>query len=88
VRDRNPSRVPDNPSSGATTTIQLTTEVMRTLQATKIHPRETFSDVLERLLEDVRELDSRTGAEFGAARAEIRSGGFLTPQQVRKATDP
>jgi predicted CopG family antitoxin len=69
----------------ATTTIQLSTDVKRTLEAMKIHPRETFNDVLERLVEDVRELDGRTLVEVEEARAEIRAGRYLTQKQVRKA---
>jgi predicted transcriptional regulator len=69
----------------ATSTIQLSTEIKRTLESMKVHPRETFNDVLERLVEDVRELDRQTLAEVEEARAEIRAGRYLTQDQVRKA---
>jgi predicted transcriptional regulator len=69
----------------ATTTIQLSTGVKRTLEKMKLHPRETFNDVLERVLEDLRELDDGTKAEIEQARNEIRSGRYLTSEQVRKA---
>ena len=69
----------------ATTTIQLSTDIKRTLERMKIHPRETFSDVVERLVEDVRELDKDTLAEIESARSEIRAGRYLTQEQVRKA---
>lgn len=68
-----------------TTTIQLSTEIKHTLESMKLHPRETFNDVVERLVEDVRELDKNTLAEVEAARAEIRAGKYLTQEQVRKA---
>jgi predicted transcriptional regulator len=68
-----------------TSTIQLSTEIKRTLESMKVHPRETFNDVLERLVEDVRELDRQTLAEVEEARAEIRAGKYLTQDQVRKA---
>ncbi len=51
----------------------------------KIHPRETFNDVLERVVEDLRELDKGTLVEVEKARAEIRAGKYLTQEQVRKA---
>ena len=51
----------------------------------KLHPRETFNDVLERLVEDLRELDKETVAEVEEARAAIRAGRYLTQEQVRKA---
>jgi predicted transcriptional regulator len=69
----------------ATTTIQLSTGVKRTLERMKLHPRETFNDVVERVLEDLRELDDATKAEVEQARVEIRSGRYLTSEQVRKA---
>jgi predicted CopG family antitoxin len=69
----------------ATTTVQLSTGVKRTLEKMKLHPRETFNDVLERLLEDLRELDGVTKAEIEQARTEIRAGRYLTSDQVRKA---
>ena len=69
----------------ATTTVQLSTGMKRTLEKMKLHPRETFNDVLERLLEDLSELDEATKKEIEQARAEIRAGRYLTPDQVRKA---
>lgn len=67
------------------TTIQISTEVRDALAGMKLHPRETFNDVVERLLEDVRELDKATLADVESARAEIRAGKYLTQEQVRKA---
>jgi predicted transcriptional regulator len=69
----------------ATTTIQLSSELKRTLEGLKIHPRETYSDVVERLIEDLKELDKATLAEIEEARSEIRAGRYLTQDQVRKA---
>jgi len=69
----------------ATTTVQLSTGMKRTLEKMKLHPRETFNDVLERLLEDLSELDEATKKEIEQARAEIRAGRYLTSDQVRKA---
>lgn len=77
--------VPMSPAGMATTTIQLSTQLKHSLESMKLHPRETFNDVLERLLEDLRELDKQTLAEVEAARAEIRAGKYLTQEQVRKA---
>jgi predicted transcriptional regulator len=69
----------------ATTTIQLSTDLKHTLEGMKLHPRETFNDVLERVLEDLRELDEKTKTEIEDARREIRAGKYLTSDQVRKA---
>ena len=69
----------------ATTTIQLSAELKRRLESMKLHPRETFNDVLERLVEDLRELDKETLAQVEEARAAIRAGRYLAQEQVRKA---
>ena len=69
----------------ATTTIQLSSELKHSLERMKIHPRETFNDVLERVMEDLRELDKQTLADVEAARADVRAGKYLTQEQVRKA---
>jgi predicted transcriptional regulator len=69
----------------ATTTIQLSLDLKRSLEGMKLHPRETFNDVLERILEDLRELDEKTKTEIEEARRQIRAGRYLTSEQVRKA---
>ena len=69
----------------ATTTIQLSTQLKHSLDSMKLHPRETYNDVVERLIEDVRELDQKVLEEVERARTEIAAGRYLTPDQVRKA---
>ena len=66
----------------ATTTIQLTSALKRELTAMKIHPRESYQDVLERVLEDLRELDSKTRKELARAEAEIEKGSSVTHRQL------
>ena len=69
----------------ATTTIQLSTQLKHSLDSMKLHPRETYNDVVERLIEDVRELDQKVLEEVERARTEIAAGRYLTQAQVRKA---
>jgi len=57
----------------------------RNLESMKMHPREPFNDVLERLVEDGRKLDRRILPQVHEARLEIRAGRYLTQDQVRKA---
>ncbi|MCI4350457.1 MAG: hypothetical protein L3K15_02950 [Thermoplasmata archaeon] len=66
----------------ATTTIQLTSALKGELSAMKIHPRETYQEVLERVLEDLRELDSKTRKELAKAEAEIRHGRFVKHHEL------
>src|SRR3989442_6854846 len=44
----------------ATTTIQLSKEIKRTLESMKLHTRETYDAVLVRIMEDLREMSEQT----------------------------
>lgn len=66
------------------TTIQLKEETKKLLESLKIHPRETYEDVIERLLEDLKELNEQTKAEIEEARKEIEAGHFTTHEQLKK----
>jgi len=67
----------------AATTIQLSKEMKKTLEGLKLHPRETYEDVLERLLEDLRELNEQTKKEIDQAIKEIKAGKFRTHDQLK-----
>ena len=67
----------------ATTTIQLSKELKKTLESMKLHPRETYEEVLERILEDLRELSEKTKNEIGQAIKEIRAGKYRTHEQLK-----
>ncbi len=49
----------------------------------KLHPRETYSEVLERILEDLSELNEETKREIERAIKEIQAGKFKTHEQVK-----
>jgi predicted transcriptional regulator len=66
----------------ATTTIQLTSALKEELTAMKLHPRETYQEVLERVLEDLRELDARTRKELAEAEGEIQHGRSVTHREL------
>ena len=67
----------------ATTTIQLSKEMKDALERMKIHPRETYEEVLERLLEDLRELSKGTKEEIARAVREIKAGKYRTHDQLK-----
>ena len=67
----------------ATTTIQLSTELKRTLESMKLHPRETYEQVLERILEDLRELSEQTKKEIEHAMKEIKAGKYRTHEELK-----
>ncbi len=66
-----------------TTTIQLSREMKKTLEGMKLHPRETYEEVLERLLEDLRELSEETKEEIERAILEIKAGKYRTHDQLK-----
>ncbi len=68
----------------ASTTVQLSRQTRDALAAMKLHPRESFDEVLGRVLEDLQELDESTKQEIAKARREIAGGHFLSQEQVRK----
>ena len=67
----------------ATTTIQLSQEMKKVLEGMKIHPRETYEEVLERLLEDLQELNEQTKKEIEQAIRDIKAGKYRTHQQLK-----
>lgn len=67
----------------ATTTIQLSQEMKRILGEMKLHSRETYEEVLERLLEDLRELNEQTKKEIAQAIRDIKAGKYRTHQQLK-----
>jgi predicted transcriptional regulator len=67
----------------ATTTIQLSQEMKQALEGMKLHPRETYEEVLERLLEDLRELNKVTKKEIEQAIRDIKAGKYRTHKQLK-----
>ncbi|MDP6156317.1 MAG: hypothetical protein QF682_09340 [Candidatus Thermoplasmatota archaeon] len=66
------------------TTIQISNEMRNQLSALKMFERETYNDVLERILEDMREINDKTKIEIVKAIKEIESGNYKTHEEVRK----
>ena len=65
------------------TTIQIKEDIKAALDRMKMFERETYNDVLERLLEDTRELDEETKKDVQKAIKEIESGKFKTHEQLK-----
>ena len=66
------------------TTIQIKEDMKSALTQMKIFERETYNDVLERLIEDVRELNEETKKEIETAIKEIEKGKYVTHEQLAK----
>jgi len=66
------------------TTIQVSDTVREVLDKQKISSKESFNDVLERILEDTMELNARTRKELEEARREIKAGNFISLEDLEK----
>ncbi len=66
------------------TTIQIKENIKSTLNKMKLFERETYNDVLERLIEDVQELNEETKKEIESAIEEIRNGKYVTHEKLAK----
>ena len=64
--------------------MQIKEENKKKLQSMKLHPIATYEDVIERMLEDLRELSEETILDIEEARKEIESGKFVTYEQLKK----
>ncbi len=66
------------------TTIQIKEDIKTALNKMKLFERETYNDVLERLIEDVQELNEETKKEIESALKEIESGRYVTHEKLAK----
>jgi predicted transcriptional regulator len=66
------------------TTIQVDESIRDTLANLKIHNRETYNDVLERLIEDLQELNEETKKEIQKAVKDFESGNYKTHAEAKK----
>ena len=64
------------------TTIQINEDIKAVLNQMKIFDRETYNDVLERLIEDVHELNDTTKKEIESALEEIENGKYITHEDL------
>ena len=67
----------------STTTIQINGDIRDKLSELKMSSRETYNDVLERVLEDFEELSEETRLSIEEARKEIKEGKFKTHEEVK-----
>lgn len=66
------------------TTIQIKKSVKTRLDKMKLFERETYNDVLERILEDLRELNEETKKEIEHSLDEIKRGRYKTHEELGK----
>ena len=66
------------------TTIQISDDVKVTLDKMKIYNRETYNEIIERMIEDDLDLNEKTKKKIQEARKRVAAGKFLTQEQVEK----
>ena len=66
------------------TTIQISDNVKSVLDRMKMIERETYNDVIERMIEDDLEINEKTKIEIEEARKRINSGKFITQEEAKK----
>ena len=66
------------------TTIQISDNVKLVLDRMKMMERETYNEIIERMIEDDLELNEKTKIEIEEARKRIKSGRFITQEEAKK----
>ena len=66
------------------TTIQISDSVKQILDRMKMIKRETYNDIIERMIEDDLELNEETKKEIEEARKRVKAGKFITNEEVEK----
>ncbi len=68
------------------TTIQLEERIKNKLEGLKVHPRETYNKVIERLIESGREeeLSAHTVRNIESALEDIKKGRVYSTKEVKE----
>lgn len=66
------------------TTIQVSKNLLETLQKRKLYDKESYEEVIWDLVEDSKEVNEETKRNIEKARAEIKAGKTYTHEQVKK----
>jgi predicted CopG family antitoxin len=66
------------------TTIQVSDDIRTTLERMKLYEKESYNDIIERMLEDQKGLSEKTKQEIEEAKKRVKSGKFVTMDLVAK----
>jgi len=67
-----------------TTTIQISKELQKKLEAKKMFDKESYEEVIFNLLEDTMELSEETKKNIEQSRADIKAGRVYTLEQIKR----
>lgn len=68
----------------ATTTIQISTELMEKLKTRKMYDKESYEAIINDLLEDTMELSEETKSHIKQAEKDIEEGRTISITEVKK----
>lgn len=66
------------------TTIQISSNLQKELNKMKLFDRETYEEVIWKIIEDTKELSEQTKRDMELSRKEIASGEFVTLTDLKK----
>ena len=66
------------------TTIQVSKDLVNTLNKRKFNPRESYEDVIWDLLEDTMELSEETKRDIAKAREEYKKGEVVSFEEIKR----
>lgn len=66
------------------TTIQISDDVKITLERMKLFARESYNEIIERMIEDEMEINEKTKKEIEEARKRVKAGKFFTHEEVKR----
>ncbi len=66
------------------TTIQVSDSIKKSLERMKLMERETYNDVIERMIEDNLEINEKTKKELAEARKHVKEGKVTSHEEVKK----
>lgn len=66
------------------TTIQISDNVKEVLDKMKMLERETYNNIIERMIEDDLELNEKTKKDIEEARKRIKAGKFIAHEEAKR----
>ena len=66
------------------TTVQIRRDLKARLDAMKVHGRETYNDVLERILEDLEDISPEAMRRYDEIAKQVKAGKFKTNEQAKR----
>ena len=67
-----------------TTTVQIERSLKARLDKMKLHSRESYNDVLERILEDLEDISPAALRRYDEISKQVKAGKYKTHEQVKR----